>query len=198
VRGDLGIGGRHDLGAVVVTAEVDLVAVVVRRVVRSGHHDAGRDAEVANGERQHRSGQEAWEQDGPDPGARHHLGGVAGEDVGVLAPVEADHDGRRHAGHRARDEVGRETCGGLGDQHPIHPVRAGGDLAAEPGGAECETGVEAIGEIGGCGGITTARTLDELGELGSGLGIGILRDPGLGQCEAFGVAVVDVLRHPCS
>ena len=41
--GDLGVGRRHDLGAV---AEVDLVAVVLRRVVRGRHHHAGHAAEV--------------------------------------------------------------------------------------------------------------------------------------------------------
>ena len=69
VRGDLGIGGRHDLRAVVVAAEVHLVAVVVRRVVAGGHHDAGRGAEVAHGERQHRRRQQPGEQDRADPGA---------------------------------------------------------------------------------------------------------------------------------
>ena len=42
VRGDLAVGGRHDLGAVVVAAEVDLVAVVVGRVVAGGDHHARR------------------------------------------------------------------------------------------------------------------------------------------------------------
>ena len=43
--GDLGVGRRHDLGAV---AEVDLVAVVLRRVVARGHHHARDAAEVAD------------------------------------------------------------------------------------------------------------------------------------------------------
>ena len=50
-RGDLGVGRRHDLAAV---AEVDLVAVVLRRVVARGHHHAGDAAELADRERQQR------------------------------------------------------------------------------------------------------------------------------------------------
>src|SRR3546814_17609478 len=36
VRGDLGVGGGDDLRAVVLAAQVDLVAVVIRRVVAGG------------------------------------------------------------------------------------------------------------------------------------------------------------------
>ena len=52
-RGDLGIGGRDDLAAV---TQIDLVAVVIGRVVRRGHHDAGIAAEFTNRERQYRGG----------------------------------------------------------------------------------------------------------------------------------------------
>ena len=52
--GDLGVGRRHDLAAV---AEVDLVAVVLRRVVAGGHHHARDAAELADRERQQRGRQ---------------------------------------------------------------------------------------------------------------------------------------------
>ena len=48
--GDLHVGGRHDLRAV---AEIDLVAVVLRRIVRCGDHDAGHTAQVADPECHH-------------------------------------------------------------------------------------------------------------------------------------------------
>ena len=91
-RGDLGVGGRHDLAAV---AEVDLVAVVLRRVVAGGDHHAGDAPELADREGQQRGGQRPRQHQGPEPGAGHHLGGVAREDVAVVPGVEADDDGCR-------------------------------------------------------------------------------------------------------
>ncbi len=52
--GDLAVGGRHDLRAV---PEVDLVAVVARRVVAGGDLDTGDRAQVPDGEGQHGGGQ---------------------------------------------------------------------------------------------------------------------------------------------
>ncbi len=46
-RGDLLVGRRHDLRAV---SEIDLVAVVLRRIVRGGDHNAGHAAEMADPE----------------------------------------------------------------------------------------------------------------------------------------------------
>ena len=86
--------GRHDLAAV---AEIDLVAVVLRRVVAGRHHDAGVAAEVADREGQHRRGQPVGEHDGAAAGGRHDGGGVAGEDVGVVPRVVPDHDARRRS-----------------------------------------------------------------------------------------------------
>ena len=196
MRGDLGVGRGDDLRAVVVAAEVDLVAVVVRRVVRGGDHDAGRHAEVTHGEREHRCRQQAGEQHGPHARARHDLGRVAREHVGVLAAVVADHDRRRRAGRRTLDEVGRETRGRLGDEHPVHAIGPGGDRTAKAGGAEGEARVEAVGEVGGCLGVAAAHRRDDRGELVTGLGVGVLGDPRLGERDALRVAGIDVLRHP--
>ena len=95
---DLGVGRRHDLAAV---AEVDLVAVVARRVVARGDHHAGGAAELADREREDRGRQRSGQDVRREPGAGHHLGGVAGEDVGVVAGVVPDHDGAA-AGARCR------------------------------------------------------------------------------------------------
>ena len=91
-----GVGRRHDLAAV---AEVDLVAVVLRRVVARGDHHAGRAAELADREGQHGRRQRPRHHPDLEPGARHHLGGVAGEVVAAVPRVEADHHraGRRPA-----------------------------------------------------------------------------------------------------
>ena len=61
-RGDLGVGRRHDLAAV---AEVDLVAVVLRRVVAGGDHHAGDAAELADREGQQRRRQRPREHAAP-------------------------------------------------------------------------------------------------------------------------------------
>ncbi len=86
---DLGVGRRDDLGAV---AEVDLVAVVLRRVVARGDHDAGGAAEVADRVREHRRRQRPRQDVGVDARALHDLGGVAGERVGLVAGVVPDDD----------------------------------------------------------------------------------------------------------
>ena len=99
LRGDVGVGRRHDLAGV---GEVDLVAVVARRVVRRRDHHAGAAAQVADGERRDRCGQRLGEQVGVHAGALHDLGGVAREDVGVVPRVVADDDAGMWPRARAR------------------------------------------------------------------------------------------------
>ena len=93
--GDVGVGRRHDLAAV---TEVDLVAVVLRRVVAGRHHDAGVGAQVPDGEGEHRRGQRAGEQQRVPPAADHDGGRVTREHVGVVPGVVADD----HAAARVR------------------------------------------------------------------------------------------------
>ena len=86
--------GRHDLRAVAgaavrAAAEVDLVAVVLRRVVARGDHDAGVRAEVPDGEGEHRGRQRAGQDGDRDARRGDHGGGVAGEHVGVVPRVVA-------------------------------------------------------------------------------------------------------------
>src|SRR5207245_539475 len=66
--GDTRIGGRHDLRAV---AQVDLVAVVLRRVVACRDGDTGGGTEVADREGQHGGGQRVGEQRGAQTGTDH-------------------------------------------------------------------------------------------------------------------------------
>ena len=115
--------------------EVDLVAVVLRRVVRCRDHDAGAAAEVPDREREDRRRQVRRQQEGVDAGALHDLGGVAGEDLGVVPRVVADHDRGRRA---VLQQVGREAGGGLGDDDAVHPVGAGAERSAQSRGAELQ------------------------------------------------------------
>ncbi len=109
VRGDLGVGRRDDLRAVVVAAEVDLVAVVVRGVVARGHHDPGIRPQFAHREGEHRRRQQPRQEDRAEPGAGEQLGGVPGEHVGVAASVVPDHDGRSAVGARPFEDEGGEA-----------------------------------------------------------------------------------------
>ena len=128
LRRDPDVRRRHDLAAV---AEVDLVAVVLRRVVARGHHHAGDAAELADRERQQRGGQRPRQQQRVEPGAGHHLGGVAGEDVGVVARVETDHDGVA-VGGAVGLEVRRQAGRRADHDDPVHPVGAWAECTRSP------------------------------------------------------------------
>src|SRR5699024_9922803 len=141
--GDLGVGGRHDLAAV---AEVDLVTVVLRRIVRSGDHDARVAAEVADGEGEYGCGQRLRKQVRTYPGGLHDLGGVTGEHIGVVSRVEPDDDAR--VGTGVASDVRREAVRRLRDDDPVHAVRAGAECAAQTGRAELQRAGEAVGELG--------------------------------------------------
>ena len=87
---------------------------------------------------------------GVHAGALHDLGGVAREDVGVVPRVVADDDAGRVL---VLAEVRRQSGRRLGDDHPVHPVRAGAELAAQPGRAELQALGEAVLEPGGVVGV---------------------------------------------
>jgi hypothetical protein len=88
-RLDLPVGRRHDLRAV---GHVDLVAVVLRRVVRGGDHRAGGRAQVLHGEREDRRRQDARHELRREPGRCEDCRGVAREVVRAVAGVVADDD----------------------------------------------------------------------------------------------------------
>ena len=165
--GDLGVGRRHDLAAV---AEVDLVAVVLRRVVARRHHHTGHAAELADRERQQGSGQRPRHHQRAQPGAGHHLGGVAGEDVGVVAGVVPDDDGGAGRGAVVL-EVRRQAGGRPGDDDAVHPVGAGAERAPQARRPELQRAVEAVGEV------VRVAGPDERLELGLGERVGVLGRP---------------------
>ena len=177
--GDLGVGRRHDLAAV---AEVDLVAVVLRRVVARGHHHAGDAAEVADREGQQRAWAAAGAAPAREPGAGHHLGGVAREDVGVVAGVVPDHDGVAvgravvaRGTPRARPRRGSRRRGSSGSGRRPAPRAA----------PRCRTrGCPRTGRPGRRGPPRRrTRCLDEGAELGPGLRVGILGGPRPGPLQ---------------
>ncbi len=184
VRRDLGVDGRHDLGAVVVAAEIDLVAVVVGRIVAGRHHDAGIGAEVPHREGEHGRRQQTGEEEGPDAGAGEDLGRVPREDVGVAPPVVADHDGGRGIRLGTLEHEGREPGRGLRDEHAVHAIASGSEPAAKARGAEREAPGEAVVEVGLGGGIPLLRLRDERLELFPRAGVGVLREPGASLLDA--------------
>ena len=176
---DLGVGRRHDLAAV---AEVDLVAVVLRAGCGS-RSPSRRRRSRARGSRRRAA---AWAAAGAarsalQAGAGHHLGGVAGEDVGVVAGVVPDHDGGVAGGAvvaggtpRGRPRRGCTTTRFI-------RFGAGAERAAQAGGAELQRAVEAVGEVGGVA--AGLHVGDDLLELGAGLLVGVLGGPGPGPLE---------------
>ena len=136
--GDVRVLRRHDLARV---GEIDLVAVVLRRVVRRGHHDAGAAAEVADREGQNRSRKVGRQQVRVHPRAFHDLGGVAGEDIRVVPRVVSDN----HRGPiLALEQVGGQARGGLRDDHPVHAVGSSAKRSAQTGGTELQASRKAV------------------------------------------------------
>ncbi len=95
---DLAVDGSDDLCPVrrIVgrRAQVHLVAVVGRRIVTCGDHNAGVRAEPADGERQHRRGHRDRQQGRPHPRPGEHLDTVEGEPFTAMPGIRA-HDNQR-------------------------------------------------------------------------------------------------------
>ena len=170
--GDAGVVRRDDLRAV---APVDLVAVVLRRVVARGDHHAG--ARVRRGDRPRggrRRPRSVREVDAK-PGATEHARGVLGELERVVARVVTDHDAASRRVADLCEQVGREPRRDLADEHAVHPVRAGAEDAAQPGGAELELAPERLGELR-----VAVAAVEQRAQLGLRLRIRIFGEPGSG------------------
>ena len=77
--------------------QVHLVAVVLRRIVRRGHHHAGVGSEPADGEGQHRRGQRAVESNRRPPNDAMIAALSRAKITRVAAGIEADDDRRSAA-----------------------------------------------------------------------------------------------------
>src|SRR5215217_4376185 len=136
-RRDVSICWWHDLRAV---AEIDLVAVVLRRIVRRGDHDARYAAQVQDAERHHRCRQRPGCDHDLKAGSRHDLGRVSGKKIRVASRIEADD---HLAGSKAViKKVAGESGGGLSDDDTIHAIRSRTERTAKPSRAELEPGGE--------------------------------------------------------
>ncbi len=180
LRGDPPVGRRDDLRAV---AEVDLVPVVLRRVVRRGDHDAGVGAEVADGVGQHRRGHRVREHGRPAAHPRDDRTGVVREDVRVGAGVEPDDDERLRVEGL---QVGGEPGGRADDDRPVHPVGSAAEPSAQAGRPELEHPGHGVGELLGGGFVARLGAVGEPGELGPGGRVRVVGSPGAGGGEQVG------------
>ena len=140
------LGGQ--LGAVL---PIDLVAVVLLGVVASGDVDAGDAAVLPDGEAQLGGGAQGLEQAHGDTVAGHDAGGLPGENVGVVAAVEADGYAPLHGlGTLGQYDLSK-GLGGMADDVDVHPVQANAHGAAQTGGAEGqlveEAGLDLLGIV---------------------------------------------------
>ena len=165
--------GGDDLRTVV---GVDLVAVVLRRVVRCGDHDAGGRAEVLHGEREHRRRQRPRHEPRVEPGGGEDRGGVAGEVGGPVPRVEADDDRPADrtlpASHAASPAAARRTTVRF---MPFGPARSGPRSPAVP---KVERPAEPVGELGVVAGV------EQRLQFGGGRRVDLVLDPGLDLAAA--------------
>ena len=134
-----GVGRRHDLRAraeraAELRAQVDLVAVVLRRVVAGGHHHPGHRARCAHRVREHRRGQRPGQQQRARARRRWRPGrsrsaNVAGAVPGVVPDDQrAGPALRRRARRPARRRPGVTTARFI----PFGPARSGPRRPAVP------------------------------------------------------------------
>ena len=183
---DLGVGGRDDLGAV---TQVELVPVVRGRVVARGNHHPGRRAQVADGEREQGSGAGQREHVHRDARSGQHPGHLAGELHRPVPRVAAHHDApltRALLGCGTGPEQPVGHGGGRGSDHgAVHPVRARGDHAAQPSGAEVEPVREPVPQFADRASIRRVslragkRTVEQRPQFGPVVRVGVIGDPSL-------------------
>ena len=130
---DLRVVGGNDLGSLARVghsqpAQVDLVAVVLGRVVRRGHHDAGISLQATQRECEDWCGAVRLEENRPPTRACDHSGRVTSELLGIVTGVVTNDDAEALADTVL--EISRQTRGGSNDDDPIHPVGATAEATA--------------------------------------------------------------------
>ena len=78
-------------------------------------------------------------------------------------------------------EVRRQAGRGADHDDPVHPVRPGAERAAQAGGAELEGAGEPVPQVGRVAALLDLR--DDRLELGAGLRVGVVGEPGAGGVE---------------
>jgi hypothetical protein len=169
---NLPIGGRHDLRTV---AEIDLVSVVLRRIVGSGHHHRGNAAEVSDAEGNHGRWQRSSRDQDLEPGTAHDLCGISGEDIGVAPRIEADdHFAARQIMIK---KIGSEAGGCLADHDSIHPIGSWTERSPKSCRTELESFRECIDNLCQRLVISGIRCRQKIIQLLTGLWIWVLRAP---------------------
>ena len=128
----------HDLAAIV---PVGLVAVILLRVVRGGHHHAGLAVQMADGKRQFGRGAQVLEKVAMNAVGSHHLGGHLGEVAAVVARVVRDSHLQLHARKVLLHVVGQPLRGG-GHRVFVHAVWSDTHDAAQTSCAEFQRAVK--------------------------------------------------------
>ena len=200
-RSDLAVIGGNDLGPLTRVghgppAQVDLVAVVLRRVVRGRHHDAGVGLQAPQREGEYRGRAVRLEENGPPARTGDDRGRIEGELLGVVAGVVADDDAE--ALTETVLEVSGQPRRGADDDDPVHPVGAPAQTTSQAGRAEGEGAAEGVAECPASRlGLLAMRTrgAQQFSEFGAGDGVRIVLDP-----RVHGNVVVHIFRasgHIC-
>ncbi len=185
------VGRRDDLRG---PLDVDLVAVVGRRVVAGGDDDARGGIERLLRECTDRGRLVGEEAVHVHAGAGDDGSHIAGEALRVVPGVERDDDAALRGGRIGREQVVDEPTRRTDHDGAVHPIRTRTDTAAQPGGPERQPAPDELGEhlcVGGVG---------ESGQLGTHHGVGVTIGPGvrtLAQCvEVHGAPLPSAGRAP--
>ena len=150
-------------------AEVDLVAVVGRRVVGGREHDARGGAEVAHRKGQRGNGLDARIDVDVDAIGRQHAGRHALEVLALVARVTRE---RQRGVLVVGVQVVRHALGGLRDHVDVHAVGAHAERAAQARRAKGEVAIEGVEEF------VLVALAAELVELDHQVGLGDVVLPG--------------------
>ncbi len=180
--GDLGVGRRDQLDPV---GQVELVAVVGRRVVAGGDHDAGVGPEFEDAVGEHRRGQRSGQELGPAAQGGDHSDGVDGEGGRAVAGVVPDDHHRLF--HPFGLEPAHQSGRRLADHQAVHPIRSRAQRRTQTGGAERDPSGEEGDDLrrffgGGFG----VGHLQQRAEFVGGGGVGIVDQPTTCFLERFG------------
>ena len=160
----------------VCATEVNLVAVIARRIMRSGDHNSRRKVSLLHGKGKHRGRHALVEKKSLDAGGSHYLCAVAGKDIAVDAPVVADNSRRPI---EVLEQIGRKSSRCLSNQHTVHAVRASSQLASKARGAKAQALAAAIQQ---CYFVSSS---DQVKQFAAGLGIGVLFGPSRCRLKKF-------------
>ena len=185
--GDFGIGGRNQLYAFCwaggdAAAQVDLVAIIGRWVMRGGDHNSGIRLERADREGGQRGRVLRRQNQGLAAGRRDDLCGIALELRGAVAGIATN---GYHWGVHVLFEPGDKPIGGADDYGAIHAR-----LARAHGGAQA-CGAEGEGTGEGGGELVSIALFNPGHHLAGSVWIGVVLGPGAGVVIIHGGG----LRH---